>query len=165
MSTGFNKRLATGWVILAGLTVCYLWIDRSAEHNGAFQPSTAVTVTAIVIALVKARIILREFMEVRHAPAFLCHLTDLWVVLIAVALITSYLAGRTAVEAPNLMWRWRVGTSPDVVSQRRRNVISAATSAPVPVHSRWRSDSRAMCSWTCRSHRWAPVRGAIFATV
>jgi hypothetical protein len=52
-----------------------------------------VTVAAIVIAVVKVRIIFREFMEVRHAPALLCRLTDLWVVLIAVALIASYLVG------------------------------------------------------------------------
>jgi hypothetical protein len=32
-------------------------------------------------------------MEVRHAPALLCRLTDLWVVVIAVAIIASYLAG------------------------------------------------------------------------
>ena len=41
-----------------------------------------VTVSAIVIALIKVRIIFREFMEVRHAPALLCRLTDAWVVLI-----------------------------------------------------------------------------------
>jgi hypothetical protein len=32
-------------------------------------------------------------MEVRHAPVLLCRLTDLWVVLIAVALIASYVVG------------------------------------------------------------------------
>jgi hypothetical protein len=32
-------------------------------------------------------------MEVRHAPALLCRLTDQWVVVIAVAIIASYLAG------------------------------------------------------------------------
>jgi hypothetical protein len=35
----------------------------------------------------------REFTELRHAPVFLGRLTDLWVVLIAVALIASYMAG------------------------------------------------------------------------
>ena len=52
-----------------------------------------VTVSAIVIALIKVRIIFREFMEVRHAPALLCRLTDAWVLLIAVCLIGSYFIG------------------------------------------------------------------------
>jgi hypothetical protein len=93
MNITFNKRLAAVWVILALLTLSYLWIDRSADRDGTFHPSVVVTVVAIVIAVVKVRIIFREFMEVRHAPALLRRLTDLWVVLIAVALIASYLTG------------------------------------------------------------------------
>jgi hypothetical protein len=93
MNIAFNKRLAATWLILALLTVSYLWIDREADHAGALHPSTDVTVAAIVIALVKVRIIFREFMEVRHAPVLLCRLTDVWVVMIAVALIASYMAG------------------------------------------------------------------------
>jgi hypothetical protein len=93
MTRTFNKRLAIVWLILALLTVSYLWIDHSADHRGVLHPSTAVTVIAILIAVVKVRIIFREFMEVRHAPPLLCRLTDLWVVLIALALILSYLAG------------------------------------------------------------------------
>jgi hypothetical protein len=93
MNIAFNKRLAAVWLILALLTLSYLWIDHSADHNGAIHPSVVVTVAAIVIAVVKVRIIFREFMEVRHAPALLCRLTDLWVVLIAVVLIASYLVG------------------------------------------------------------------------
>jgi hypothetical protein len=93
MTVAFNKRLAVVWLILALLTVSYMWVDRSADHDGVFHPSVVVTVVAILIALVKVRIIFREFMEVRHAPELLCRLTDLWVVLIAVALIASYLVG------------------------------------------------------------------------
>lgn len=93
MNIAFNKRLAAVWLILALLTLSYLWIDHSADHNGPIHPSVVVTVAAIVIAVVKVRIIFREFMEVRHAPALLCRLTDLWVVLIASALIASYLVG------------------------------------------------------------------------
>ena len=37
--------------------------------------------------------IIREFMEVRHAPVLLCRLTDLWVVLTGVSLLGSYFVG------------------------------------------------------------------------
>ena len=46
-----------------------------------------------MIALVKVRVILREFMEVRHAPGLLCRLTDLWVAFAGVSLLGCYLIG------------------------------------------------------------------------
>jgi hypothetical protein len=90
----FNKRLLLVWVILASLTLAYLWIDHSAQgHAGSLRASAAVTSSVIVIAVIKVRIIFREFMEVRQAPALLCRLTDAWVILIAVGLLGSYFTG------------------------------------------------------------------------
>ncbi len=89
----FNKRLLVVWLVLASLTLAYLWIDRSLD--GTSRASAAVTSSVIMIALVKVRIIFREFMEVRQAPALLCRLTDAWVVLMAVALLGCYFIGRT----------------------------------------------------------------------
>jgi hypothetical protein len=87
----FNKRLLVVWLILACLTLAYLWIDHSVD--GAPRPSVVITSSVIVIALVKVRIIFREFMEVRQAPVLLCRLTDAWVVLIGVSLFTCYAVG------------------------------------------------------------------------
>ena len=91
--TTSDKRLLIAWLVLAGLTLGYLWIDRTADHGGSPVPSAAVTVAAILIALVKVRIIFREFMEVRGAPALLRRLTDAWLVIIAVSLLGSYFIG------------------------------------------------------------------------
>jgi hypothetical protein len=87
----FSKRLLVVWLVLASLTLAYLWIDHSLD--GSLRPSAVVTSSVIVIALVKVRIIFREFMEVRQAPAVLCRLTDAWVVLMAAALLGSYFVG------------------------------------------------------------------------
>jgi Prokaryotic Cytochrome C oxidase subunit IV len=87
----FNKRLLVVWVILSSLTLGYLWIDHSVD--GSLKSSAVVTSIVIVIALIKVRIIFREFMEVRTAPVLLCRLTDAWVVLVAVALLGSYFVG------------------------------------------------------------------------
>lgn len=87
----FNKRLLFVWTILAALTLAYLRIDRAVD--GALKSSAVVTSSVIVIALVKVRIIFREFMEVRDAPVQLCRLTDAWVVLIAVVLLGCYFVG------------------------------------------------------------------------
>jgi hypothetical protein len=93
VTTTFNKRLLIVWLILTAMTFAYVWIDHTADQNGMLRASTLVTVSAIVIALIKVRIIFREFMEVRHAPAWLCRLTDAWVVFIAVCLLGSYFVG------------------------------------------------------------------------
>ncbi|WP_096290036.1 cytochrome C oxidase subunit IV family protein [Mycobacterium ahvazicum] len=94
MSVKFNKRLLIVWVILALLTLGYLWIDRSAAGQaGSLKSSAVVTVSVIVIALIKVRIIFREFMEVRSAPVLLCRLTDAWIMLMAVAMLSCYFVG------------------------------------------------------------------------
>ncbi|HME77365.1 MAG TPA: cytochrome C oxidase subunit IV family protein [Mycobacterium sp.] len=93
MHIAFNRRLLLVWVVLASLTLAYLWIDHSASQHGLPSPSAFVTSSIIVIALVKVRIIFREFMEVRHAPVLLCRLTDTWLVIIAVGLLGSYFVG------------------------------------------------------------------------
>jgi hypothetical protein len=55
-----------------------------------------VTTIAIGLALVKARLIFREFMQVRNAPTLLCRITDLWVLMIGAALLGSYFIGLAA---------------------------------------------------------------------
>ena len=93
MQTTFNKRLLVVWLVLASLTLAYLWIDHTVDHHGSPSPSGFVTSSVILIAVIKVRIIFREFMEVRRAPALLCRLTDAWLVIIAVSLLGSYLVG------------------------------------------------------------------------
>lgn len=97
MTGTFNKRLAIVWLVLSVMTLAYIWLDRSADDDGMLRASTVVTVSAIVIALMKVRIIFREFMEVRHAPVLLRRLTDAWVVLMAVCLLGSYFVGSALV--------------------------------------------------------------------
>jgi hypothetical protein len=93
VSATFNKRLLIVWLILTSMTLVYVWLDHLVDQNGSFEASTVVTVSAIAIALIKVRIIFREFMEVRHAPALLRRLTDGWVVLVGVCLVGSYFIG------------------------------------------------------------------------
>jgi Prokaryotic Cytochrome C oxidase subunit IV len=88
----FDKRLLVAWLVLSGITLVYLWVG-SVDPAAALRPSAVVTTGAIVMALVKVRIIFREFMETRHAPVLLRRLTDGWVVLVALCLLGSYFVG------------------------------------------------------------------------
>lgn len=56
MGQKFNTRLLVVWVILASLTLTYLWMDRYIDP-GSPSPSRVLTASVIVIALVKVRII------------------------------------------------------------------------------------------------------------
>ena len=92
MNARFEKRLLVVWLVLSAITLAYLWVG-SVDPARAVKPSAIVTTSAIVMALVKVRIIFREFMEVRNAPVLLRRLTDGWVVLMAVCLLASYFVG------------------------------------------------------------------------
>ena len=94
MTPSTNERLFVVWLILVGITVSYLLIDHTASQHGVATASTAVTVGAICLALIKVRIIMREFMEVRSAPRFLLRITDFWVVLMGFAMLGVYGAGK-----------------------------------------------------------------------
>jgi hypothetical protein len=94
MKISAGKRLLVAWLVLVAITLIYLWIDQTADRHGILVASTGVTVAAIGLALVKARIVMREFMDVRHAPPLLRRLTDLLLVVMAVALLGTYLVGR-----------------------------------------------------------------------
>ena len=93
MGISDKRRLFIAWIVLVGITLVYLWIDRTPDATGALVASTTITVAAIALALVKFRIILREFMGVRNAPVILQRLTDVLVVAIGVALLSTYLIG------------------------------------------------------------------------
>jgi hypothetical protein len=92
VSAGFERRLLVVLLALTAITVTQLGVGL-LDDPGALRPSAAITSSAIVIALLKVRLILREFMEVRHAPALLCRLTDLWLALAGVGLLGAYFLG------------------------------------------------------------------------
>lgn len=94
MDRTFDRRLLVAWVVVVGITLTYLGIDNAAGVPGALGASSVVTTVAVCLALVKVRIIMREFMAVRHAPRILCLLTDVWVVLMGAAMLVTYAVGR-----------------------------------------------------------------------
>lgn len=92
MNTAFETRLAIVWLALSLVSAAYLLVGSPGD-TAIPQASTAITIGVIAIALVKVRIIMREFMEVRHAPPLLHRLADLWLLVTACSLIGIYLFG------------------------------------------------------------------------
>ena len=92
MSSAFEKRLLVVWLALSAFTLISLWMG-SMEARDTAATRSVIASGGIAIALIKTRIVFREFMEVRHAPVFLRRLTDGWLLLTAVSLLGVHLVG------------------------------------------------------------------------
>lgn len=92
MNSTFEKRLLVVWLALSAVTVLQAWLS-SINGQAALQSNAAITFSVIGMALIKVRFIMREFMEVRHAPVLLCRLTDAWLALTTIALLGTYFVG------------------------------------------------------------------------
>jgi len=93
MAISASARSVLTWFGLCAITLISWWLGTHHEQ-GSFAPNAAVTLSVIGIAAIKVRVIFREFMEVRNAPALLRHLTDAWLGLSVAALVAAYLITR-----------------------------------------------------------------------
>jgi len=83
-------RVNSVWLFLSLVTVAS-WLLASQRGQHEFSPSTAVTVTVVVMAAVKVRFIITQFMETRVGPAWLRRLTGGWLTVLAAAILVLYL--------------------------------------------------------------------------
>ena len=89
MAMSDENRLTASWLGLSLITLVSWWIG--ANHGqGHFEPNAAITTAVLTIAAIKIRVIMREFMEVRHAPRLLRRLTDGWIAIVFVLLLVLY---------------------------------------------------------------------------
>ena len=89
MKPATSPRLALAWAALAAITLLAWQIG--ARHAGTVpRPDGIVAISAIAITLVKVRVILREFMDVRSAPTRLKLVTDGWLALFGAAMLAAY---------------------------------------------------------------------------
>jgi hypothetical protein len=87
-----ESRLALVWLALLTVTLISWWIGSRHGH-AQFASNSAITYSVILIAGVKVRVIIREFMEVRHAPVLLRRLTDGWILFVILAVLGIYSFG------------------------------------------------------------------------
>ena len=94
MHLSAERRLSVAWVVVVTITLIYLVIDGSVDDRDVMRASTVASVAAIGLALIKVRIVMREFMDVRYAPRILRTVTDALVLTMGVFLFGTYLVGR-----------------------------------------------------------------------
>jgi hypothetical protein len=83
----FHGRIAFVWLGLTAVTLISWWIGAGGRTD--WNPDLGISMAVVVIAVVKARFVLREFMEVGHASRWLRMLSDVWVVGLPVALYVA----------------------------------------------------------------------------
>jgi Prokaryotic Cytochrome C oxidase subunit IV len=79
------KRLAIVLLLIASATVLS-WYLGTGGGGHPMKANLAISAAVIFIALFKVRVIMREFMEVGLAPAWVRRTSDAWLVLIFAAL-------------------------------------------------------------------------------
>jgi hypothetical protein len=90
MTSLIRNPLTIVWALLTAVTIAssLIALDGGASH----QINTTVTTVVLLIAAVKAQVVIRHFMEVRHAPVWLKAITSGWVVGLFALLLGSYFA-------------------------------------------------------------------------
>jgi heme/copper-type cytochrome/quinol oxidase subunit 4 len=80
------------WALLTAVTVVS-WLT-ARDGGSAHVRDATVTVVVLLLAAVKAHLVLWHFMEVRTAPRWLQVTTTAWVVVLFAALLGGYIAWR-----------------------------------------------------------------------
>ncbi|MCW1430768.1 cytochrome C oxidase subunit IV family protein [Novosphingobium sp. JCM 18896] len=91
MTLSAHQRLVAAWFTLSAITLV-AWSIGASHGRGPIEPDAAVAFSAIAITLIKVRVIIREFMDVRHAPARLRWITDGWLASFGLAMLLAYFA-------------------------------------------------------------------------
>ena len=79
------------WLLLVGLTGVSWWLGATQGHAG-FSDPRYITVSLMVLAFFKVRLVILYFMEIRTAPLPLRCVFEAWVVLVCVTVNSIYLA-------------------------------------------------------------------------
>ncbi|AKK27829.1 cytochrome C oxidase subunit IV family protein [Mycobacterium sp. EPa45] len=91
MTSVIRNPLTFVWALLTAVTVVSWLVSR--DGGAAHQLNSTVTTVVLLIAAVKAQLVIWHFMEVRRAPAWLKAITSGWVVVVFAAMLGVYFAG------------------------------------------------------------------------
>lgn len=87
MTAYLRNPLTYVWAVLTLVTLASWYLGRSGAE---FRINPIVTGSVLLIALIKSRLVLRYFMEVRTAPAWLQRACDGWLIVLFATLFIVY---------------------------------------------------------------------------
>jgi Prokaryotic Cytochrome C oxidase subunit IV len=77
MTPYIRNRLTYIWLFLSVITVVSWWVG-SAQSASGYNANVLVTAVVLMIAFIKTRFVIRNYMEVRRAPRWLRLTCDAW---------------------------------------------------------------------------------------
>lgn len=90
MSETTDARLRLVCILLTGVTLLSWWLGGS---GGSYSLNAGITASVLLIAAIKVRVIVWEFMELRHAPSGMRHAADGLLAVLMCLLLGIYLLG------------------------------------------------------------------------
>ena len=84
------RRITYVWLVLSAVTVV-TWLLGHAEQRYGRTATAAVAMVVLTIAMGKAYLIIRHFMEVRSGPRWLRVFIDVWIVTLWGTIVGIYL--------------------------------------------------------------------------
>jgi cytochrome c oxidase subunit IV len=92
MRSYIRNRLTYIWLFLCIITVISWW--TGSGHGASFYRANAlVTAVVLMLALIKTRLVIRNFMEVRRAPSWLRLTCDGWLLCLFAVISCFYWFG------------------------------------------------------------------------
>jgi len=91
MTSLIGNPLTIVWALVTTVTLASWLVAR--DGGASHQINTTVTLVVLLIAAVKAQLVIWHFMEVRRAPLWLKATTSAWVVGLFALLLGFYFAG------------------------------------------------------------------------
>jgi len=85
------RAITCAWIVLSAITVLSWWLAPGQRHGATSTASLPVTAAVVLLGLVKGRLVIRYFMEVRTAPRWLRVATDGWLIVLWSAVLLIYL--------------------------------------------------------------------------
>ena len=90
--SAIDKRLAAVCLLLTGITLLSWWLGASHGHH-AFTLNAGITVGVTLMAALKVRVIVWEFMELKHAPVRMQRVADGLLASVIMTLLVLYFVG------------------------------------------------------------------------
>ncbi len=85
-----NRILTWAWIALCVITIGSWWL-APAHFTERVDPSIPITALVLALTYIKARLVVRYFMEVRTAPPWLRRTAEGWLIGLHVVIFAIYL--------------------------------------------------------------------------
>src|SRR5689334_8978346 len=85
-----KRAILIAWTALSAATIL-AWLLAPGESQSTTALGNELVAGIVVLGFIKGRLIIRYFMDVRHAPRWLQLATDTWLTILWITLLAIYL--------------------------------------------------------------------------